>query len=163
MDAAWLATVAAVATLCLLLLVRSNLKPQLKQMLGVVWAVGVIGAVIGLDGIYPGAQRRAAVGMVQRLGGSITQDEDGSINADLGGTECHDADLKRLLPRLKYFSKIGSVGVNNTSVTDSGLDAIGKTFQGSQTPARVNVTGSQVTPSGVRKLQRTLDGVEVLH
>lgn len=163
MDAAWLATVAAVATLCLLLLVRSNLKPQLKQMLGVVWAVGVIGAVIGLDGIYPGAQRRAAVGIVQRLGGSITQDEDGSINADLGGTECHDADLKRLLPRLKYFSKIGSVGVNNTSVTDSGLDAIGKTFQGSQTPARVNVTGSQVTPSGVRKLQRTLDGVEVLH
>ena len=161
MDAGWLASIAAVATFCLLMILRWNGKPRMKQAAGLVWAIAAIVGVIGLDRIYPAAQRSAAVGIAQRLGGSVTQDEDGAINMDLTGSPCRDADLRRLLPRLKYFTKLGQLSLNNTEVTDSGLDAIGKTFQETQSLDRVDVTGSKVTKSGIAKLKRTLNNLDV--
>ena len=74
---------------------------------------------------------------------------------DLTGSPCRDADLRRLLPRLKYFTKVGQLSLNNTEVTDAGLDAIGKTFQETQSLSRIDVTGSKVTKSGIAKLKRT--------
>ena len=161
MDAAWLASIAAVATFCLLTILRWNGKPRIKQAAGLVWAIAAIVGVIGLDRIYPAAQRSAAVGIAQRLGGTVTQDEDGAINMDLTGSPCRDADLRRLLPRLKYFTKVGQFSLNNTEVTDAGLDAIGKTFQETQSLTRIDVTGSKVTKSGIAKLKRMLTNLDV--
>ena len=161
MDAAWLASIAAVATFCLLTILRWNGKPRIKQAAGLVWAIAAFVGVIGLDRIYPAAQRSAAVGIAQRLGGTVTQDEDGAINMDLTGSPCRDADLRRLLPRLKYFTKVGQFSLNNTEVTDAGLDAIGKTFQETQSLTRIDVTGSKVTTSGIAKLKRMLTNLDV--
>ena len=79
MDAAWLASVAAAATLSLLLIVRSNRSPSTKRIWGIAWAVTTIVAAIGLDVAYPRVQRSSAVAMIHTLGGSAAQNDDGEI------------------------------------------------------------------------------------
>ena len=162
MDAAWLALVAAASTLFLLLILRSDATPQSKRSWGITWAVATIVAAIGLDTNYPQFQRGAAVAIARNVGGSVTQNDDGGIVVDLAGSRCMDADLKRLLLRVKYFSNVTEIRLNDTGITDSGLDAIGKAFQEAKSLKRLDTTGSNVSEIGVVKLKRTLSGLEVL-
>ncbi len=161
MDASWLAMLASTTTLCLLLIVRSQLPYAFKRSLGIAWAIATIAAMIGLDAAYPRVQRSSAVSLVSSLGGSVTQNDQGEVVVDLAGGRCRDADLKRLLPKLKYFSRLAELRVSNTAVTDSGLDAIGKTFQESPSLQRLDATDSKVTSGGLLKLKRTLGNLEV--
>ena len=161
MDAAWLASTAALATLLLLLVVRSGISPQAKRKLGIVWAVGTIVSAISLDVSYPRVQRRSAIAIVQSLGGSVTQNDEGGIRVDLATGRCDDKSLKKLLPRLKFFPMLAEVRLNNTSVTDSGLDSIGKELSESKSLKRLDTTGSKVTEGGLAKLKRTLSEVDI--
>ncbi len=162
MDAAWLALIAATSTLFLLLILRSETSPQRKRSWGITWAIATIAAAIGLDMNYPQFQRGAAVAIARNVGGSVTQNDDGGIVVDLAGSRCTDTELKRLLQRVKYFSNLTEIRLNNTEITDSGLDAIGKAFQDMKSLKRVDTTGSKVSENGVVKLQRTLSGLKVL-
>ena len=161
MDAAWLALAAATATLCLLLVVRANLSRQWKRTFGIAWAIITIFGTIGLDRAYPGVQRSSAMSMVQKLGGSITQDDDAGIRVDLTGGRCDDAALKRLLPKLMYFSTLSELKLAQTDVTDAGLDAVGRAFQDLSSLKRVDATDAKVTSGGLIKLKRTLGQVDV--
>ena len=162
MDAAWLALTAAASTLFLLLILRSETAPQRKRSWGITWAVATIIAAIGLDMNYPQFQRGAAVAIARNAGGSVTQNDDGGIVVDLAGSRCTDTELKRLLQRVKYFSNVSEIRLNDTGITDSGLDAIGKAFQEVKSLKRLDTTGSKVSEIGVVKLKRTLTGLEVL-
>ena len=162
MDAAWLALTAAASTLFLLLILRSETAPQRKRSWGITWAVATIIAAIGLDMNYPQFQRGAAVAIARTAGGSVTQNDDGGIVVDLAGSRCTDTELKRLLQRVKYFSNVSEIRLNDTGITDSGLDAIGKAFQEVKSLKRLDTTGSKVSEIGVVKLKRTLTGLEVL-
>lgn len=161
MDAAWLALTAAVSTLCLLLIVRTNLSRQRKRALGIAWAVVSIVSAIGLDRAYPGVQRSSAMSMVRQVGGRITQDDDAGIRVDLAGQRCDDTMLKRLLPKLRYFNKLAELQLSGTDVTDAGLDAIGKAFQDVPSLKRIDATDAKVTTGGLVKLKRTLGQIEV--
>ena len=161
MDAVWLALSVATATLCLLLIVRSNSAYAAKRWYGAVWCVITIGAMIGLDTAYPRVQRSSAISIVNRLGGKVSQNDDDTIVIDLAGSRCDDSSLKRLLPRLRYFAKLAELKLNKTDVTDAGLDAIGKLFQETQSLQRLDMTDSKATSSGLQKLKRTLGNLEV--
>lgn len=162
MDSVWLASVTAVSTLLLLLLIRSDIKGTAKRNWGIAWALLTIGSVIGLDLNYPKIQRGFAVSGVSALGGSISQNDDGGMVVDLGGSRCTDADLKRLLPRLKYFPSISELRLNDTAVTDAGLDAIGKAFQQSKSLQRLKTTGAKVSEGSLKKLQRGLGDLQLV-
>ena len=159
MDAAWLALITATSTLFLLLILRSGATLQKQRSWGIAWAVATIVMAIGLDMNYPQFQRGAAVAIARNAGGSVTQNDDGGIVVDLAGSRCTDAELKRLLQRVKYFSNVTEIRLNNTGITDSGLDAIGKAFQEVKSLKRLVTTGSKVTNVGVTKLKRTLSGL----
>ena len=161
MDAAWLASIAVAATLCLLLIIRSTVTSRTKRVFGIVWSVATIFAAIGLDVSYPRIQRGSAVAMIRTLGGSVAQNEDGGILVDLAGSRCDDVALKRLLPQLKFFSRVAELRLNETSVTDAGLDTIGKAFQETKSLQRIDTTGSKVSSGGVQKLRRTLSDLDV--
>lgn len=161
MDSSWLAAITAASTLCLLLIVRTEWAARTKRFSGIVWAVVTIVGAIGLDVNYPKLQRGFAVSTVSALHGSISQSDDGGIIVDLGGTRCTDADLKRLLPRLKFFSNVTELRLNDTVITDSGLDAIGKSFQDAKTLRKLITDKSDVTRNGLQKLQRSLENVKV--
>jgi hypothetical protein len=161
MDAAWLASIAAAATLLLLLILRSEAAQLTKRNWGITWAVATIATAIGADMNYPQFQRGAAVAIARKAGGTVTQNDDGGIVVDLG-SRCTDASLKRLLQRVRYFPNVTELRLNNTVITDSGLDAIGKAFQEAKSLKRLDVTGSKVSEIGIVKLKRTLTGLEVL-
>lgn len=163
MDASWLAMVAAVATLCLLLIVRSNWSHAMKRTVGIAWAVATIVTTIGLDTAYPRIQRSSAVALVQEYGGSVTQNDDGDILIDLSNRSCDDAALKRLLPRLKFFNQLAELRLAKTAVTDVGIDAIGKAFQDTKSLRRLDVTDTKVSSGALVKLRRNLEDVEIQH
>lgn len=161
LDAFWLALVAAIATLCLLLIVRSNWSHGTKRTTGIAWAVITIVMTIGLDSAYPRVQRSSAVAIIQQLGGSVSQNDAGEILVDLSGRHCDDAALKRLLPRLKFFSRLNELRLNQTDVTDAGIEAVGKTFQETNSLRRVETTGTKVSNGALVKLKRSLGDVDV--
>ena len=162
MDAAWLASIAAASTLFLLLILRSEATPLKKRSWGITWAVATIVAAIGLDMNYPQFQRKAAVAIARNAGGSVTKNDDGGIVVDLAGSRCTDAELKRLLQRVKYFPNVTEIRLNDTGITDSGLDAIGKAFQEAKSLKRLDTAGSKVSEIGIVKLKRTLTGLEIV-
>jgi len=161
MDAAWLGMVTAAATVCLLLIVRTNWPFGLKRVFGLVWAVATIAVAIGLDTAYPRVQRSSAISMVRGLGGSVSQNYDGGILIDLSGGRCDDATLKRLLPRLRFFGNLADLRLSKTQITDVGLDAIGRAFQHSKSLLHIDVTDAEVTKEGLAKLKRTLGDIDV--
>lgn len=161
MDASWLALVAAAATLCLMLIVRSNWSHQGKRSMGVVWAIVTIAATIGLDGAYPRLQRSSANAMVKELGGSVTQNDDGEILVDLSSPRCDDAVLKRLLPRLKFFTRLSELRLSGSGVTDAGIDAVGKAFEETKSLRRLDTTNTKVSSGALVKLKRTLPEIEI--
>ena len=161
MDAAWLASIAAASTLFLLLILRFEAPSLMKRSWGITWAVATVAAAIGADMNYPQFQRGAAVAIARKAGGAVTQYDDGGIVVDLG-SRCTDAELKRLLQRVKYFPNVAEIRLNSTVITDSGLDAIGKAFQETKSLKKLDVTGSKVSEIGIVKLKRTLTGLEVL-
>lgn len=160
MDPAWLAMIAAVATLLLLLIVRSSLSYRTKQFCGVVWAVATIAISIGLDVSYPTVQRNLAVSNVQRTGGSISRDHAGNVVIDLSNSRCDDRTLKRLLPRLRYFPNVIEIRLSSTDVTDAGLDEVGKTFEKARSLKRLDATNTKVTEGGLNKLKRSISDLE---
>jgi hypothetical protein len=155
------AGLAAAATISLLLLIRSSLASATKRRMGMVWAALVIVTVIGCDRSYPGIQRRSAMSLVQSLGGQITQGDDGII-VDLNQSRCDDATLKRLIPRLKFFPNLAELQMRDTSVTDSGLDAIRKAWEKENPWKRLDVTGSKASTGGMARLKRSFEKAEVL-
>jgi hypothetical protein len=161
MDAAWLAMVAATATACLLLIVRSSFSHGTKRSLGVAWAIVTIAASIGLDTSYPRLQRSSAMAIVSGLGGSVTQNDDGGIVVDLAHSQCDDNALKRLLPRLKFFSKIAELRLSQTSISDNSIDLIGRTFQDSKSIQALETAETKVTSGALTKLKRTLPNLNV--
>lgn len=161
MDAGWLATVAAISALAILLIIRSNWSSQAKQRAGLIWAAATIIISIGLDTSYPRVQRSAAVSQVIRLGGSVTQNDDGGMIIDLAGTSCDDTSLKQLLPRLKYFSTVTDLQLSKTKITDAGLDAIGKQFGSTKSLQRLDATDAEVTSQGLNKLKLMLDKASI--
>jgi ribose/xylose/arabinose/galactoside ABC-type transport system permease subunit len=162
MDAAWLALIAAVSTLFLLLILRSEVTGQRRRSWGIAWTVATIVSAIGLDMNYPQFQRGEAVAIARNTGGALTKNDDGGIVVDLARSLCTDVDLKRLLQRVKYFSNVTEIRLNDTVITDSGLDSIGKAFQDSKSLKRLDTTGSKVSAVGLTKLKRTLSGVEIV-
>ncbi len=159
MDAVWLALIAAASTLSLLLILKSDTNTHRR---GIIWGVATIATAAVLNDQYPKVQRGAAVADVQKLGGAVTQQDDGGMIVDLEGSRCLDVDLKRILPRLKFFPRVAELRLTNTKVTDAGLDAIGKTFQDSRTLRRLDASGSGVSPGGIQKLRRLLSELEVV-
>jgi len=161
MDAAWMAAVAASSALAILLIIRSTWSNNTKQRAGMVWAVATIVISTGLDTSYPRLQRSAAVSQVTKLGGSVTQNDDGAMIIDLAGTACNDTALKQLLPRLKFFSTVADLRLSKTQITDIGLDAIGKQFGPTKSLQRLDTTDADVTSHGLSKLKLILDNVEI--
>ena len=51
--------------------------------------------------------------------------------------------------------------VNDTAITDVGLDAIGKSFQENKSLQMVVTDTSGVTQNGLQKLQRSLEKVKI--
>jgi ribose/xylose/arabinose/galactoside ABC-type transport system permease subunit len=161
MDAAWLAVLAGTATLCLLLVLRSSLSQGTKRAAGIIWAVLTIATTIGLDFAYPRIQRNSAIAIIRQLGGAVSKNDEGALFVDLSTSHCDDVGLKRLLPQLKFFPKVAELKLNNTEVTDAGLDALGKIFQESPNLQRLDTTDSKVTSGGLVKLKRTLGNLEI--
>ncbi len=161
MDAAWLAFFAASATLALLLVIRSNWSKQSKRFAGTVWAVATIVVAIGLDVSYPRYQRSSAVSMIRNLGGSVTQNDENGVLIDLGGGKCDDMALKRLSPRLKYFSKLVEIRLNQTEVTDVGLESLAKAIQEIPSLERFDATDSKVSEEGLQKLRRAKKNLKI--
>jgi len=161
MDSSWLAAIASASTLCLLLIIRSDWPARTKRFAGIAWAVATLAGSIGLDMNYPKLQRGFAVSAVSAFKGSILQNDNGGIIVDLGGSRCTDADLKRLLPRLKFFDNVTELRLNDTAITDVGLDAIGKSFQETKSLQMVVTDTSGVTQNGLQKLQRSLEKVKI--
>ena len=161
MDAAWLAMSVAASTLLLLLIVRSNWSTSRKRNMGLVWALVTIGSMIGLDVAYPRVQRSRALAIVREFGGSVSQNTDGTIVVNLDETHCNDAGMKRLVPRLKYFPTLAELRLRKTDITDTGLEAIGKAFQGTQSLRRLDATDSKVSSGGLVRLKRSLPNLQV--
>ncbi len=159
MNAVWLASLAAGATLLLLLLLRTDWSSVTKRRFGAAWAVLVIVTAIGCDVAYPRVQRRSLVATVHKLGGSVTEGDRGII-VDLSGTHCDDAAFKRIVPGLKFFATLNELRLRDTTVTDAGLDALRKTFESSSPLKRLDVTGSKITPGGLTRLKRTFGTLE---
>jgi hypothetical protein len=161
MDALWLATLAAAATLTLLLILRTSWPRPRKQVMGAIWAAVVIVSVVGCDVAYPRVQRRSAMSSVIALGGKITEGDQGIV-VDLAGTKCDDIAFKRLLPRLKYFANISELSLRDTAITDTGLDAIRKTWDSKGPLKRLDVTGTKVTPAALLRVKRSQEDLQTV-
>jgi len=159
MDAVWQAWLAAAATLSLLLLLRTNWDRATKKKFGALWATVLVVAAIGCDQAYPGVQRRSAMSAVQAAGGRIVENDEGIV-VDLNGTTCDDAKFKRMLPRLKHFAKLHELRLRDTNISDAGLEAIRKNWDGDCPVTRLDATGSKITPEGLVRLKRTLKDLE---
>jgi ribose/xylose/arabinose/galactoside ABC-type transport system permease subunit len=161
MDAVWQAGLAAAATLSLLLIIRTTWSTATKRRCGAVWAGVVILAAIGGDVAYPRVQRRSAQVAVEALGGRIVQGDSGIV-VDLSGTSCDDATFKRIVPRLKFFDNLSELLLRETNITDAGLDAIKKTWDGSSPLRLLDVTGSKITEGGLRRFKLSQSNVETV-
>lgn len=161
MDAVWQAWLAAAATLSLLLILRAGWNRSAKKKVGILWAAALIVIAIGCDRAYPGVQRRSAMSAVQAAGGRVVENNDGIV-VDLNGTTCDDAKFKRMLPRLKYFEKLNEFRLRDTNISDAGLEAIRKTWDGDCPVTRLDATGSKITPEGLVRLKRTLKDLEAI-
>lgn len=161
MDPVWQAAVAALATLTLLLIVRSNLSSLRKRKVGAVWAGMVIIATMGCDMAYPRIQRRAAVAAVQSVGGRISEGEQGII-VDLDGTSFDDAALKRLIRQLKCFDNLSELHLKETSVTDAGLDAIRRTWESGGPLTLLDATGCKVSKSALNRLKQSHANLQII-
>lgn len=161
MDALWLATLAAAATLALLLILRTSWPRPRKQVIGAIWAAAVIVSVVGCDVAYPRVQRRSAMSSIIALGGKITEGDQGIV-VDLAGTKCDDTAFKRLLPRLKYFTNISELSLRDTAITDTGLDAIRKTWDSKGPLKRLDVTGTKVTPAALLRVKRSQENLQTV-
>lgn len=162
MNAVWLAGLAAGSTLLLLLLIKSSWSHVTKQRFGVVWAILVIAVAIGCDVAYPRVQRRSVMTAIHRMGGSVTQTDDGQIIVDLSGSQCDDQAFKRIMPSLKYFATLSEIRLRETNVTDAGLDSIRKSFDSNSSLKRLDATGSKISPAGLMRIKRSLSGLETV-
>jgi ribose/xylose/arabinose/galactoside ABC-type transport system permease subunit len=161
LDSTWLAAISAVATLVLLLIVRSNGTPRSQWIPGTVWAIATIVVVMGLDVAYPRVQRTLAVASVRGIGGSVSQNENGEILINLAIAHVDDTVIRSLLPRIKFFPQIAELRLRDSAVTDAGLDAIAKAFQGMTSLRQLDVSGAKVSEGGLIKLKRILGSVDV--
>jgi hypothetical protein len=98
---------------------------------------------------------------VQALGGRITESELGIV-VDLNGTQCDDVAFKRIVPRLKHFETLAEFRLRDTLITDSGLEAIRKTWDTSGPLKRLDATGSKITSTGLARLKRSQPGLETI-
>lgn len=161
MNALWQATLAAAATLTLLLILRTSWPRPRKQVIGAIWAVALIVSVVGCDVAYPRVQRRSAMSSIIALGGKITEGDQGIV-VDLAGSKCDDVAFKRLLPRLKYFANISELSLRDTAITDTGLDAIRKTWDSKGPLKRLDVTGTKVTPAALLRVKRSQEDLQTV-
>lgn len=155
MDPVWQAGLAAAASLSLMLILRADNSVQAKRKLGAIWAGVLIVATVGCDMAYPGVQRSASKSAVKSLGGNLSEGSDGVL-VDLSGTKCDDAAIKKLMQRLKYFPNLTEFRLQQTSITDKGLDAIFRTWETeADCPVlRLDVSGTAVTPNGLKRLKQ---------
>ena len=160
MDATWLAALGAGATLSLLLIVRANWSGTAKRRAGAIWAGLVILMAIGCNQAYPGVQRRSAQAAVQSLGGRIVEGDTG-IAVDLTGTNTDDADIKRLVPRLKFFANLSEFRLSRSKVTDTGLEVIRKAWESTGQLKRLETTGADISPSAINRLKRSQPDLQI--
>lgn len=166
MGPAWLSSLASTATLSLLLIVRTSWRTMTGHRISkfwaalAIWAALLIAATIGGHLAYPKVQRRSAQVAVQSLGGRIFEGETGIV-VDLTGTPCDDAAMKRLAPRLKYFSNLSEFRLRDTNLTDTGLDAIRRTWESSEQLKRLDTTGTRITPAAINRLKQSQPDLEV--
>jgi hypothetical protein len=161
MDAVWQALLASAATLTLLLIIRSAWSTSAKRRVGAIWATIVIASVIGCDTAYPRVQRRSAMSAVLAVGGRITEGNQGII-VDLSGTSCDDAAFKRLALRVKHFANLAEFRLNGTSVTDSSVDVIRKTWESTESLRRIDATDTKITPGALTRLKRSQTNLETV-
>lgn len=157
----WLGGLAAIATLLLLLIVRSQASRARRRQLGMAWAVLVVLGAVGCEMAYPRIQRRSAMQTVLKLGGKVFADDRGVV-VDLSGTSCDDAAFKQLVPRLKSFDTLVELRLNQTAVSDAGLDVLRKLWPASSSLRSLDTTGSQITSGGLVRLKRSFPNLETL-
>lgn len=159
MDPLWQSVLAALAALSLMLILRTFHSPQVRKKVGIIWATALLVSTIGCDVAYRGIQRSSARSTVLALGGKIIATSDGVV-VDLNGTPCDDAAIKRLAPMLKHFPDLTEFRLRQTKVGDKGLDALFQLWQPEDCPVtRLEVTGSAVTPNGLKRFQQKYSGV----
>ena len=156
LEAGPLALLGGLAAFSLMLLMRQSLPLKAKRIAWIGWGAGLVVLFFVADRTYPAWQQTRAVQQVQRLGGRVSQDDQGLI-VDLQGSPITNADLKPLVARLRFFDQIAELHLNDTPITDAGLTAL----EPLQAQLKQLTVGPPITQSALTRLQRRLSSLDV--
>jgi ribose/xylose/arabinose/galactoside ABC-type transport system permease subunit len=151
-----LGTWTAGSLFALLLLIRSGLQGQSRQVGAVVLGIAVLATYFALDRGLPAYQLRAATAAVENAGGKITKESNGDVRVDFNGTSLDDAALKSLAAQFLSLHTT-ELSLAGTKVTDDGMDSLSKLT----TLKRLDLSRTQVTRGGTRTLSRSLPDLDI--
>jgi hypothetical protein len=159
LDAPHLALLAGAGTLTWLLVVRTHWNARLKAAVLAGIAVAVVGGALVLENQLPRWRYDAAVRAIAEAGGRFVEVRDGHA-ADLSGLSIGDAELRSLAWDLRYITDLTELRLGGTRVTDAGMNDL-KPLALHGSLRRLDVSGTAVTPTGARRVNRALPDVEV--
>lgn len=157
LEAGPFAALVGLATFSLLVVVRSGLTRTWKLRVTAGLAVLVVAAFIGLDYSMPQYRHFSATRTVERLGGDVEQTGEGAV-VDLSQLDISDVELERLVSRLKDIHDLVELRLAGTGIGDDGLDSLASL----STLRKLDVSGTEVTAGGIRRLGRELPELEVV-
>ena len=162
LDGKFLAALAFVGLLALLLVVRWEGRKPVKRIVGAALAIGWVSTTIYLNANLPAMRYRAALRAVEQEGGSVTKVSDG-IAVDFGGKDIDDRRLSEILSHLQYLTNMTELRLRDTRITNDGMIAIAKTLGRGEDPPlrRLDVRGTTVKRLGERRVELAIPNVEI--
>jgi len=145
----WAAACAATG----LLLVRQEMSAGARRRWGLLWGVLAVGSLLATDVGYARWQRSGALQLIRNWGGDVTRNDQGII-VSFQDTPLTDDQWRILVSKLSFFPELAELRLQNTQITDASLAALGKLKKKPEHLRRIDISGSQATPEGVRRYLR---------
>ncbi|MFO0918002.1 MAG: ABC transporter permease [Planctomycetaceae bacterium] len=144
---------AAGGALAGLLLVRQEMSADARRRWGIAWGVLLVGSLLAADVGFARWERSAALKLIRSWGGEVSRNDQGII-VSLNDTPVTDDQWRTLVSKLSFFPELAEIRLQNTQVTDASLAALGKLKRKPEHLRRIDLSGSQATPDGVRRYLR---------
>jgi hypothetical protein len=130
----------------------TDMPHRLMTLLIDVVACLVVVAAVGGCGTPVTPEQKAAIDLVQDLGGKVNFERGGYL-IDLRGTQVEDKDLESL----KDFEGLRELNLTGTRITDKALPYL----QASETLKIARLQRTLITPAGVKKLRKAKPDLQV--
>ncbi|MFQ5733804.1 MAG: hypothetical protein ACE5KM_17845 [Planctomycetaceae bacterium] len=162
LDGRYLAGLAFVGLLLLLVVVRWEGRKSVKRIAAGALSVGWIAVAIYLNANLPMMRYRAALKAVENEGGAVVAVSDG-IAVDFNGKDIDDRKLAVLLSHLQYLTNLTELRLKDTQITNDGMIALAKQLgRKEESPLRrLDVRGTNVKRLGERRVELAIPDIEI--